>query len=291
MRYHERAPFVPIGARPKLTWPDKARLAVWIVPNIEYWHEDSLQGGTIATPAKTPPDIPNYSWRDYGARVGIWRMMRMLKELDIKGTVALNSDVCSNYPQVVESCAELGWEFMGHGLTNSASMNGLPEHQERAVIGDVLETIEHKTGTKPIGWLGQGLAESDRTLDILAENGVQYVGDWVNDEQPYPLRTTHGIEIFSMPYSIEINDIGIFMRRGFTGPDYDRMIRDQCDVLYEEAAETGKVMCIALHPYITGVPFRAKYLETALAYMREKKRVWFATGSEILAAYKAQRSP
>jgi allantoinase len=290
MRYHERARFVPITQRPKLTWPAGARLAVWVVPNIEYWHEDSLRGTTIASVAAEPPDIPNYSWRDYGARVGIWRMMRILKGLDIKGTVALNSDVCHHYPQVVEACVELGWELMGHGRTNSASMNGLPEDQERAVVADVLATIEQKTGTRPIGWLGQGLAETHRTIDILAEHGIRYVGDWVNDEQPYPLRTTHGSEIIAMPYSIEINDIGIFMRRGFTGPDYDRMIRDQFDLLYEEAAETAKVMCIALHPYITGVPFRARYLESALAYMREKEHVWFATGSEILAAYTAQRS-
>ncbi|HXF33413.1 MAG TPA: hypothetical protein VN603_02485, partial [Candidatus Acidoferrales bacterium] len=155
MRYHERAPFVPIAGRPKLTWPNKARLAVWVVPNIEYWHEDSLKGGTIATGATEPPDVPNYSWREYGARVGIWRMMRMMAGLGIKGTVALNSDVCSAYPQVVEACAELGWEFMGHGRTNSASMNALPEAEEGAVVSDVLETIERKTGTRPVGWLGQ----------------------------------------------------------------------------------------------------------------------------------------
>lgn len=289
MRYHERAPFVPIPQRPKLSWPDKARLAVWVVPNIEYWHEESLAGGTITTTPKETPDIPNYSWRDYGARVGIWRMMRILDELDIKGTVALNSDVCANYPQVVEACASLGWEFMGHGRTNSTSMNALPEREERAIVPDVLETIERATGTRPVGWLGPGLAESPHTLDILAENGVKYVADWVNDEQPYPLRSTHGIDVVAMPYSIEINDIGVFMRRNFTGPDYERMLRDQFDVLYEETAETGKVMCVALHPYITGVPFRSRYLEAALAYMREKKRVWFATGSEILAAYEAQR--
>jgi allantoinase len=293
MRYHERAPFVPITARPKLTWPNKARLAVWVVPNIEYWHEDSLRGSTVTgTAAGEVPDIPNYSWREYGLRVGIWRTMRIMKDLDIKGTVALNSDVCSNYPQVVEACMELGWEFMGHGRTNSTSMNALPEHEERAVIPDVLETIARKTGTRPIGWLGQGLAETAHTVDILVENGVQYVGDWVSDEQPHPLKTTHSsqnLEVIAMPYTLDINDIGIFLRRNFNGPDYERMIRDQFDVLYDEAAETGKVMCVALHPYVTGVPYRAKYLESALAYMREKKRVWFATGSEILAAYNAQR--
>lgn len=289
MRYHERAPFVPITARPKLSWPNKARLAVWVVSNIEYFHEESLHGATVATPATVAPDVPNYSWRDYGARVGIWRTMRVLKDLDIKGTVALNSDVVHHYPQVVEACVELGWEFMGHGRTNSASMNGLPEHEERAVIPDVLETIEKKTGKRPIGWLGQGLQETPHTLDILAENGVRYVGDWVNDEQPYPLATTHGTDVVAMPYSLEVNDIAAFLRYGFTGLDYDRMLRDQFDVLYEEGAETGKVMCIALHPFITGVPFRSRHLEAALTYMREKKRVWFATGSEILTAYEAQR--
>ena len=281
MRFHERAPFVPIDDRPPLAWPNAARLAVWVVPNIEHFEDDSLAGATIATPAVEPPDVPNYAWRDYGLRVGIWRTMRTLDRLRIRGTVALNGRVCQMYPTVVEACRARGWEFMGHGWTNSRSLSGLDQVEERARIAETLQTIEQATGTRPIGWLGPALAETASTLDVLAEHGVQYVGDWVNDEQPYPLRTSGGT-LIAMPYSIEINDIGTFLRRGFSGPDYERMLLDQFEVLH---AEGSRVMCIALHPFITGVPFRAKYLDRALEAIRQHNDVWFATGSEILAAY------
>jgi allantoinase len=290
VRYHERSPFVPISRRPPLRWPNGARLAVWVVPNIEHFEDDSLAGATIATPAIETPDIPNYSWRDYGMRVGIWRTMETLRRLAIPGTVALNSRVCELYPEVVRACVDLGWEFMGHGRTNSRSLSGMAEAEENETIAAVLATIADLTGTRPVGWLGPALAETHRTLEILAANGVRYVADWVNDEQPYPLQLA-AATMTAMPYSIEINDIGPFMRRGFTGPDYQRMLLDQFEVLYEESAATGKVMCIALHPFITGVPFRARHLEAALAQMRERKDVWFATGTEILNAYHTVVSP
>lgn len=280
-----RAPFVPITRRPRLVWPHGARLAVWVVPNIEHFEFESLTGAAIATTAVVPPDIPNYTWREYGTRVGIWRTMRSLSGLGIPATVALNARVCEMYPEVVQACLDLGWEIMGHGRTNSEYLPGMSKEQERAAISGTLDLIERTTGRRPIGWLGSALAETDRTLEVLAEHGVQYVGDWVNDEQPYPLHTDHG-PVVAMPYSIEINDLGTFLRRGFTGPDYEQMLRDQFDVLYEESAATGKVMCIALHPFITGVPFRSKYLDRALAYMRSRPEVWFATGSEILSAYR-----
>ncbi|HEX6511477.1 MAG TPA: polysaccharide deacetylase, partial [Chloroflexota bacterium] len=179
------------------------------------------------------------------------------------------------------------WEIMGHNWTNSRSINGMTEAEEREVIDGTLKRITQDTGyrLRPRGWLGTGLAESSRTLDILAEHGIEYVGDWVNDEQPYILQTASK-PIVAMPYSIEINDIGIFMRRGFTGPDYQEMLRDQFDVLYEESAKTAKIMCIALHPFITGVPFRAKHLEAALTYMRRHEHAWFATGVDILSAWR-----
>jgi allantoinase len=286
MHVHDRADFIPLPRRPRLSWPNGARLAVWVVPNIEYYDPESLAGLTIATVASEPPDIPNHTWREYGQRVGIWRTMRTLDSLGIRGTVALNGQVCEAYPEVVEACVERGWELMGHNWDNTNSLPGMAEAKERDIIGRTLSTIERTAGRRPTGWLGTGLAETSRTLEILVDNGVEYVGDWVNDEQPYPLRTASG-PIVSMPYSIEINDIGIFMRRGFTGPQYGEMLRDQFDVLYDEAAETAKVMCIALHPPITGVPFRAKHLEEALRYMTQREGVWFATGSEILAAYQA----
>lgn len=279
-----RAPFVPLPRRPRLTWPNGARLAVWVVPNIEYFDPSSLVGAGLATKPAEAPDVPNATWREYGLRVGIWRTLDMMHRLRIPGTVALNADVCVHAPEVVEACVALGWEFMGHGRTNSSTLAGLSHKDEREVIGSTLDTIERHTGTRPKGWLGPALAETTATLEILSENGVQYVGDWVNDEQPYPL-TVKGGTIVAMPYTLEVNDIAIYLGRGFTGPDYLQLLLDQFEVLHEESAATAKVMCVALHPFITGVPFRAKYLELALSRMREHADVWFATGSEILQAY------
>jgi allantoinase len=286
MRYFDRSPFVPIVNRPKLVWPNGSRLAVWIVPNIEYWRDDVMGGGAIVSVPGELPDIANYSWRDYGLRVGIWRMMDILDSLNIRATVALNSMVCDYYPQVVEAGVKLGWEFMGHGRTNSERINGREEADERANIREVLDRIARATGTQVRGWLGQGLAETFITPDILAEYGLDYVADWVNDEQPRPLKTASR-ELIAMPYSSEVNDIPIVLGRGQSGPELEHVIRTQFDVLYEESKTTAKVMCIALHPFLTGVPFRSHHLKAALTYMRSKKHVWFATGSEITDAYRA----
>ena len=287
MRYHEHSPFVPITRRPPLRWPNNARVAVWIVPNIEYFDEETLGGVTISKMPPKAPDIVNYSWHDYGMRHGVWRIMDIMKRLDIPGTVALNALVCDHFPEVVDGCTDLGWEIMGHGLTNSRALSAMEPDEERETIATVLSKIEKHTGKRPIGWLGSGLQETPHTLEVLARNGIRYVGDWINDDQPYPLHLTDGGTIMSVPYSIELNDIGIFLKHGFTGNDFEDILLDQFTTLYEEGAVTGKVMCIALHPYITGAPFRARHLAAALAKMREYPDVWFATGSQILAAYEA----
>ena len=172
---------------------------------------------------------------------------------------------------------------MGHGRTNSARLSGISEADERAQIKEVLATIAAATGTRVRGWLGPGLTETYTTLDVLAENGIDYVADWVNDEQPQPLKAATR-NLISMPYSAEINDISHFLVHHASASEFEQVIKTQFDVLYREGANTGKVMCIALHPYLTGVPFRAHHLENALKYMREKSDVWFATGSEIYDA-------
>lgn len=284
---HDRAPFVPFPSRKNWHWPNGARLAVWVVINVEAFEFDSTAGVGISNPAHEPPDVPNYSWREYGSRVGIWRQLEMFDRLGIRGSVTLNASVCDAYPNIVRGLLHREWEIMGHNWTNSRGINGMTEAEEREVIDRTLKRITKDTGhrLRPRGWLGTGLSESSRTLDILAEHGIEYVGDWVNDEQPYELRTATN-PIVAMPYSLEINDIGIFLRRGYTGPDYAEMLRDQFDVLYAESAKTSKVMCIALHPFITGVPFRAKHLEDALQHMRRHDQAWFATGIEILNAWR-----
>jgi peptidoglycan/xylan/chitin deacetylase (PgdA/CDA1 family) len=280
-----RYPYSPIVRREPLRWPNGARVAVWVIPNIEHFHID--KPGTATRPASVNqvPDVYNHAWRDYGLRVGIWRIMGMFDKYGIRGTVALNAEVCEHYPEVVEEGVKRGWEYMGHGLTNSESMYGLEEAAERDVIERTLGMIEKATGKKPRGWLGPGLAETMNTPDLLAAAGVEYVGDWCADDQPFPLTVASG-SLVAMPYSNEINDIPLALNHHFSGQQIYETNRDQFDVIYQDGQDTARVMGIALHPFITGVPHRAKYLDQALAYISGHRHVWLTTGSEILDAYR-----
>ncbi|HZU07927.1 MAG TPA: polysaccharide deacetylase family protein [Chloroflexota bacterium] len=282
-----RYDYSAIVTRPPLRWPNDARVAVWVIPNIEHFHID--RPGTALRPesAQQAPDVYNFAWRDYGLRVGIWRLMAILDKYGVRATVALNAEVCDHYPLIVQEGVKRGWEFMGHGLTNSQRLAGLSEAEEREVIARTLARIEQAVGRRPRGWLGPGLAETWRTPDLLAEAGIEYVGDWCADDQPFPMRVARG-ELIAMPYTVELNDIPLFLHHHFTGQQFYEAIRDQFDVLYQEGRESGRVMAIALHPFITGVPHRAKYLDQALAYVTGHRHVWLATGSEILDAYRAQ---
>jgi peptidoglycan/xylan/chitin deacetylase (PgdA/CDA1 family) len=283
---HDRFDFSPIVDRPPLRWPNGARVAVWVIPNIEHFLFDRPSTSITTATIGMVPDVLNYSWRDYGLRAGIWRMMDVMEKHGVKGTVALNSDVCAKYPRIIEAGNKLGWEWMGHGTNNSTLINKQPEDEERALIKQIVDTIAKATGKKPRGWLGPALTESHRTLDVLAENGIDYVGDWVNDEQPYPMRVKSG-QMFSMPYSIEINDIPAFLEMKRTGEEFSRMICDQFDVLYEDGAKSARVMAICLHPFLIGHPHRSKYFDQALAYIRKRQDAWVTTGAEIVDAYKA----
>jgi len=283
---HGRFEYSPIAARPPLRWPNGARLAVWIIPNIEHFRFD--RPSTSITPLTTGfvPDVLNYSWRDYGVRVGIWRMMDIMSRHRARGTVALNAEVCEYYPQIIEAGNTLGWEWMGHGRSNSELLAGLGKAEERKVIREAVARITEGTGHAPRGWLGPALTETAHTLDLLAEAGVEYVGDWVNDEQPYPMKVKSG-RMYSIPYSIEINDIPAILDGKQSGESFGRMIRDQFDTLYEDAAVSGRVMSICLHPFLIGHPFRAKYFAEALAHIAGREEVWLATGAEIIDAYRA----
>ena len=227
----------------------------------------------------------NYSWRDYGVRVGIWRMMEIMEKHGVKGTVALNSDVCTHYPRIIEEGNKLGWEWMGHGNNNSTLINSQTEAEERALIKQVVGAITKGVGKAPRGWLSPALSETVRTLDILAENGIDYVGNWVNDDQPYPMKVKKG-SMISMPYSTEINDIPAFLDLHQSPEVFGQMICDQFDVLYEDGAKTGRVMSVCLHPFLVGYPHRSKYLDKALAHITSRQEVWLTTGSEIVDWYK-----
>ena len=284
-REHGRFPYSAIVDRPPLKWPNGARVALWVIPNIEHFLFDRPSTPITTATLSLVPDVLNYAWRDYGVRVGIWRMMELMEKHGIKGTVALNSDVCEHYPRIIEAGKQLGWEWMGHGFSNSVLISEQSEAEERALIEKVVKTITASVGKAPRGWLGPALSETVHTLDILAENGIEYVGDWVNDDQPYPMRVKSG-QMYAMPYSTEINDIPALIGLHQSPERFGQMICDQFDVLYEDGAKTGRVMSICLHPFLVGHPHRSKYFDKALAHIRSRQEVWVTTGSEILDWYK-----
>jgi peptidoglycan/xylan/chitin deacetylase (PgdA/CDA1 family) len=273
-------PYLPIKGRPKLTLPDDARVAVWIIPNIEFF---PLSQGLSGHPTESKGDAPTvrpWAQRDYGNRIGIWRIMDVLSKLDIRASATLNADICVHHPQIVKAGADLGWEFLGHNETNSKRLTGMDPETERRTIRTCVERITELAGKRPVGWLGSGLAETWHTLDLLIDEGFEYVADWVNDDQPYTM-TVGKRNIASVPYSYETNDSPFLYYRNGTIDEFEKLIKRQFDVLYEEGAESGRVLALCLHPYIIGVPHRIKALESALRYIKSHDKVWFATGSEI----------
>src|ERR1700759_4361806 len=269
IRRSERYDASFITQRKPFKWPGDATLAVWFAPNVEVWQYDSAFGvGITPNPTNYVPDVFNYAWREYGMRVGLWRLADVFDAAGVKATVALNSQVCEVYPKAVEEMKRRGWEFMGRGTTNSNTLAGLEPQVERETIRGILKTIEQATGRRPRCWLGAGLIETYNTLDILAEEGVVYCGDWNNDDQPIPMKVRSG-KMFGIPYCNEINDIPLYIRKGYTGEQYYRSVVDQFDQLYADSRKQPRVLGIPLHPMISGQPLRIKYLQRAIAYMKE----------------------
>lgn len=282
---NERYAYVPVGEQPLTRWPGDARVALWVIPNIEHFRFDDREFGGDGR--GTVPDVPRFSERDYGNRVGVWRIMDVLDTYGVRATVALNSDVCLYEPDIIAAGNERHWEWMGHGHTNSSRLTGLDAGEERQVIADVLQTIERTTGTRPKGWLGPGRQENVRTPDILAEAGLSYVVDWNADDVLIPLKVRTG-RLVAMPYS-GLSDKSAFAGAGWEAKSFYEMIRDQFDVVYEQGATRPQVLSIALHPYLTGRAFRTKWLDEALAYITGHDRVWVTTGSEIVDCYLQQQ--
>jgi allantoinase len=274
--------YSPIVDREPIRWPGGARVAFYVGLNIEHFYVDlpstSLNEGT----ASLVPDPLNYGWRDYGARVGIWRLIDSLDQYGIRASALVNSDVCSRYPRIIEAGLARDWAWLAHGKSNSLLHSGMTEDDERALLTEVVETIEKATGQQPRGWMGPGLTETFQTPALLRELGLSYVLDWANDDQPYRL---HVPGMLSVPYTVELNDLGIFTLNGLTGPDFLQMFVDYFDELYADAADSGRVMPLALHPFVSGQPFRRKYLDQALGYVAGHPGVWLTTSDEIADYY------
>jgi allantoinase len=277
----ERFDYSAMADRKPLKLPGGARIAVWTIVNVEEWDiEGPMPRGVLTPPAgaQTIPDVPNWSWHEYGMRVGFWRLKAALDRNGIKATMAVNASVCVSYPRIARAALDSGWEFMGHGYKQRATH--LIEDQ-RGMVRKSIETIRQFTGKPPRGWLGPGLTETWDTLDILAEEGIEYVCDWVSDEQPFEIKTSTR-PLVVVPYSLEINDIPMMLIQHHEAPQLFNRARDQFDRLYEEGQESARIMAIAVHPYISGVPHRIKYFEEIYAYMKQKSGVLFWTGEEVL---------
>ncbi len=267
--------------RKPFLWPGGRTVAVWIIPNVEVFMFDPNEGIPNANPAE--PDLINYSQRDYGMRVGLWRIADVMEAAGIKATVALNAGVCKVFPKAMEQMNKLGWEMMGHGITNSRNLRGLSLDEEREVIQTTLSMIEQSTGKKVKGWLGPGLGETFNTPDLLAELGVKYTGDWNNDELPYRMKVKKG-EFYSLPYWMDVNDIS-FYRLGRTGEEYYQAVAELFDNLYADSKKIPRVLGLPLHPFLTGQPVHIKYFRKVIDHIKQHDKVWFATGGEIIDAY------
>ena len=282
-----RLPYQPIHKRPPLKLPGGARVAVWTIVNVENWSPLGAMPRTVLPPPMGQPllpDVPNWSWHEYGMRVGFWRFLEALGSRRLKATFALNGTVIELYREACQAALEAGWDFMGHGYVQR------PMHRvddQRQAIADTIAAIKGFTGKPPRGWESPGLTETDDTLDDLAEAGIEYVADWVLDDQPVYLKTTTA-PIVSVPYTVEVNDVVISAVQQQPSDEILRRGRDQFDRLYLDGAKTPRVMAISIHPYLTGVPHRIDAFDAALRYIGEHGRVWKTTGTEIARHYRAQ---
>ena len=278
---NRRYDYLPAIKRKKIEWPNGAKLAFWVCPNIEYFHFDRPIRGSGSAHV---PDIQGYTLRDYGARVGVYRLMEVFDKHGLRASVLLNAEVCKHHPPIIEEGNRRKWEWLGHGLTNSVAMSDYPLEKEREIIHEIKETITAATGKPPKGWLGPGLIETFNTPDHLAAEGFEYVCDWACDDQPLPVRVKSG-RMVTIPYEQGINDMRMFVRADFTPEQYYRMVCDQFDTLYGESEASGKVMALPLHPFVIGLPFRIKYLDKVLEHICSHEGVWKATGWEIADWY------
>lgn len=275
--------YSPIIDREPIHWPGGARVAVYLGLNVEHFLADRPSTSIWPGTADLIPDALNYGWRDYGARVGIWRTIEALDRHGIRPSVLLNSAVIEHHPQIVAAGVERGWTWLAHGRTNSILHTGFTVDEERRFLAEIADDIAEATGRRPRGWMGPGLTETAHTPELLAELGFHYVLDWTNDDQPYPL-TVPGM--LSVPYSVELNDLLIF-GKGFTGSEFVQMVIDQYEQLRTDSPAGGRVMALALHPFVIGQPFRHKYFDQVLEYLSAQPDAWLTTSDEIDDAWRS----
>jgi allantoinase len=280
----ERVAYSPIVERPPLALPNGARIAVWTIVNLEVW-DISRPMARQVIPAPTGqvllPDVPNWTWHEYGMRVGFWRFKALYDRLGIRPTLSINARVCLDYPQVAAACRDAGWEFMGHAFEQMPIQK---VDDQKAMIERSLDTIEQFTGKRPVGWLGPGLTQTYETPELLAAAGIKYIGDWVYDDEPTTIHTANG-PLVTLPYSVELNDIPMMIVQHHESAYFQQRCIDMFDRLHAEGAARAKVMAIAVHPYISGQPHRIRYLEAVYDYIGRHEGVVHWNGEPILEWY------
>jgi peptidoglycan/xylan/chitin deacetylase (PgdA/CDA1 family) len=287
MQPSDRVPFSAIIDRPPLKLPGDARIILWSIVNLEVWDIGKPMARQVI-PAPTGqvllPDVPNWSWHEYGMRVGVWRFFKLYQRLGIRPTLSINARVVEDYTRVAEEARASGWEFMGHSWEQG------PIHKEpdqRAMIFRSMDRLEIFTGKRPVGWLGPGLTQTFETPELLVEAGVKYIGDWVYDDEPTTIQTERG-PLVTLPYTVELNDIPMMIVQHHESDYLLKRAIDQFDRLYEEGGERAKVMSLAIHAYISGQPHRIKYLEKFYEYVASKPGVLHWNGEQMLDWYQGQ---
>jgi allantoinase len=291
----DRIDYSPITTRPKLLWPDNKRVALWVVPNVE--HYEYLPHVRVRNPwPRMPhPDVLNYGVRDYGNRAGLWRMVEVLDTHKIPITVSLNLANYEHYPEICHALEARQWEVMCHGLYNTQYVWNMPVDEERALIAECVATHKRLTGRDLPGWFSPAASNTVNTADLVAQAGIPYYCDWYHDDQPTPIKVknakTKSGRLISVPYTMDINDFYL-TRTQIDGEEFADMAIDQFDQLYRDAADgSGRVMCVALHPFIMGQPHRIRHLDRLLSHMLAHDSVWPATGLQIAQVYIDQHLP
>src|SRR5262245_58273242 len=285
---NERLAYSAIADRAALALPNGARLAVWVIVNVEEWDIRQPMPRTVLTPpagGSPMPDIPNWAWHEYGNRVGFWRMLEVLDEFRIRAALAINGSAIAAYAPIARAAHERSWEFIGHGFTQR---NMQKVETEAADIARTSEAIASFTGRRPRGWLGPGLTETCDTPDLLVEAGYEYVCDWVLDDQPVVLKTRAG-PIVNVPYTQECNDVAMMLIQHHKASEYADRAIDQFEQLRRDARDSARVMALVVHPYIMGAPHRLKYFRKAIEHIHASGDVQLWTGEQILDWYKAER--
>jgi len=282
LRHHHRFDYQPISRRRDYTWPGGARLAVYLGFNIEHFAFGEGLGARLGPPSPEP-DVLNFSWREYGNRVGAWRCLELFDALKLPAGTLINTSLYDHCPELIAACVARGDELIGHGHTNSVRQGEMSAEDEAAMLRACRARIERESGVVPAGWLSPWISESAVTPDLLTEAGYRYTLNWCHDDQPLPMHTRSGA-LWAVPYPQELNDIPMIIARQMTAPAFADMILDQFDEMLSQSRAQPLVMGIALHPYIVGQPHRLKHLRRALqalAQARDRGQIWFTTPGKI----------